>query len=49
MLLLLFVDFDLYKPCKVALKNFIPRMTKGSILAFDEMYEDGCMRLSTIF
>lgn len=34
---LLFLDFDLYEPTKVALKEFIPRMPKGSILAFDEL------------
>lgn len=34
---LLFMDFDLYKPTKIALENFLPRMPKGSILAFDEL------------
>jgi len=34
---LLFLDFDLYKPTKIALKNFLPRMPKGSIIAFDEL------------
>lgn len=34
---LLFLDFDLYEPTKVALENFLPRMPKGSILAFDEI------------
>ena len=34
---LLFLDFDLYKPTKVALENFLPRLGKGSILAFDEI------------
>lgn len=34
---LLFLDFDLYAPTKVALENFLPRMAKGSILAFDEI------------
>jgi hypothetical protein len=34
---LLFLDFDLYKPTKVALGNFLPRLGKGSILAFDEI------------
>jgi len=38
---LLFIDFDLYKPCKVALKNFLPRMANGSILAFDEINNSG--------
>jgi hypothetical protein len=34
---LLFLDFDLYEPTKVALENFVPRMPSGSILAFDEL------------
>jgi hypothetical protein len=34
---LLFLDFDLYEPTKVALQHFLPRMPKGSILAFDEL------------
>jgi hypothetical protein len=36
---LLFLDFDLYEPTKTALEYFIPRMPKGSILAFDEINE----------
>ena len=34
---LLFLDFDLYEPTKAALENFLPRMPKGAILAFDEL------------
>lgn len=34
---LLFLDFDLYEPTKVAIENFIPRMPKGAIIAFDEL------------
>lgn len=34
---LLFLDFDLYEPTKVALDHFLPRMPKGAILAFDEL------------
>jgi hypothetical protein len=34
---LLFMDFDLYEPTKVALEHFLPRMPKGSVLAFDEL------------
>ena len=33
----LFLDFDLYEPTKVALEHFIPRMPKGAIIAFDEL------------
>jgi Macrocin-O-methyltransferase (TylF) len=34
---LLFMDFDLYAPTKVALEHFLPRMPKGAVLAFDEL------------
>ncbi|WP_251963078.1 TylF/MycF/NovP-related O-methyltransferase [Salinibacter ruber] len=34
---LLFMDFDLYEPTKVALKELAPRMSAGSIIAFDEV------------
>lgn len=34
---LLFMDFDLYEPTKVALEHFLPRMPKGAIIAFDEL------------
>jgi len=34
---LLFLDFDLYEPTKAALKNFLPRIPKGGIVAFDEI------------
>jgi hypothetical protein len=34
---LLFLDFDIYEPTKVALECFIPRMPKGAIIAFDEI------------
>lgn len=34
---LLYLDFDLYEPTKVALQHFLPRMPKGAILAFDEI------------
>ena len=34
---LLFMDFDLYEPTKIALKKFLPRMCKGYLLAFDEI------------
>jgi hypothetical protein len=36
---ILFLDFDLYEPTKIALEHFLPRMPKGSILAFDEVNE----------
>jgi len=34
---LLYLDFDIYKPTKVAIENFLPRMPKGSIIVFDEI------------
>jgi hypothetical protein len=34
---LLFLDVDLYEPTKTALEHFIPRMPKGSIIAFDQL------------
>ncbi len=34
---LLNLDFDLYEPTKVALKNFVPHMPKGAIIIFDEL------------
>ncbi len=34
---LLFMDFDLYEPTRVALEHFTPRMGKGAILAFDDI------------
>jgi hypothetical protein len=37
---LLYLDFDLYEPTRIALRNFIPRMPKGAIIAFDEINVD---------
>ena len=34
---LLFMDFDLFEPTKVALQNFLPRMPRGAVIAFDEL------------
>lgn len=34
---LLFLDFDLYEPTKIALEYFLPRIPKGGIIAFDEL------------
>lgn len=34
---LLFLDFDLYEPTKIALEYFLPRMPKGAVIAFDEL------------
>lgn len=34
---LLYLDFDLYEPTKKAIELFLPRMPRGSILAFDEI------------
>jgi hypothetical protein len=34
---LLFLDVDLYEPTKTALVHLVPRMPKGSVLAFDQL------------
>jgi len=34
---LLYLDFDLYEPTKVALEHFVPWMPAGSVLVFDEL------------
>jgi len=34
---LLYLDFDLYEPTKLALELFLPRMPKGAVIAFDEL------------
>lgn len=34
---LLYLDFDLYEPTKLALEKFVPRMPKGAVIAFDEL------------
>jgi hypothetical protein len=34
---LLYLDFDIYAPTKVALDHLYPRMPKGGIVAFDEL------------
>lgn len=34
---LLFLDFDLYDPTRVALETFLPRMPRGAVIAFDEL------------
>jgi hypothetical protein len=34
---MLFLDFNLYSPTKAAIDNFLPRMPKGSVIAFDEL------------
>lgn len=35
---LLYLDFDLYEPTKIALNFIVPRMPKGSVIAFDEIH-----------
>lgn len=34
---LLYLDFDIYEPTRTALRTFLPRMPKGSVVAFDEL------------
>ena len=41
MVSLLYLDLGLYEPTKIALENFLPRIPKGGIIAFDELNIDG--------
>jgi len=34
---LLYLDFDVFEPTKIALEYLVPRMPKGAIIAFDEL------------
>jgi hypothetical protein len=34
---LLFLDFDLYEPTRIAMEHFSPRIPKGGVIAFDEL------------
>lgn len=34
---MLYLDFDLYEPTKIAIESFLSRMPKGAIIAFDEL------------
>lgn len=38
---LLYLDFDLYEPTKAAIEAFLPRMPRGSVIAFDELNHPG--------
>lgn len=35
---LLYLDFDIFEPTVTALKNFLPRMPSGAVIAFDELH-----------
>jgi len=35
---LLYLDLDIYEPTKFSIEQVLPRMCKGSIIAFDELY-----------
>ncbi|MGE3342166.1 MAG: TylF/MycF/NovP-related O-methyltransferase [Vicinamibacterales bacterium] len=37
---LLYLDFDLYDPTLAAIRTFLPRMPRGSVIAFDELNKD---------
>lgn len=39
---LLYLDFDLFEPTSVALKQIVPRIPKGGIIAFDELNAENC-------
>jgi hypothetical protein len=34
---LLYLDFDLFEPSRIALEHLVPRMPKGGIIAFDQL------------
>jgi len=34
---MLYLDFDVYEPTKIAIEQFLPYMPKGSIMVFDEL------------
>jgi hypothetical protein len=34
---LLYLDFDLYEPTKLALETFLPKMPRGAVIGFDEL------------
>ena len=34
---LLYLDFDVYEPTKIAIEQLVPRMPKGAVIAFDEL------------
>jgi hypothetical protein len=34
---MLYLDFDLYEPTKVAIETLLPRMPRGAVMAFDEL------------
>lgn len=34
---LLYLDFDIFEPTKIAIQNFLPYMPKGAVIAFDEL------------
>ncbi len=37
---LLYLDFDIYQPTKLALELFLPRIPKGGVVVFDELNEE---------
>lgn len=39
---MLYLDFGVYEPTKVAIEHFLPRMPKGAIIAFDELSQAAC-------
>ena len=34
---MLYLDFDVYEPTKIAIEQIVPRMPKGAVIAFDEL------------
>lgn len=38
---LLYLDFDVYEPTKIALESLLPLVVKGGVIAFDELNHPG--------
>ena len=39
---MLYLDFAVYEPTRVAIETFLPRMPKGSLIVFDELTQAAC-------
>ena len=39
---MLYLDFGVYEPTRIALEHFLPLMPQGAVLAFDELSQAAC-------
>jgi hypothetical protein len=39
---MLYLDFAVYEPTRVAIETFLPRMPKGALIVFDELTQAAC-------